>query len=144
MTKLALITVLDDFGGGHPSTGPIFPSRPVDPNYGFGGGLYPSQGLPVAPGHPSGGFPVGPGHIGNWVPGGNYPSTGPIWLPVFPSDPTRPDNTLPTPPLTPDNSLPQPPASTKPIEPGDHFVLKCTMAFGLILVRVNEPGVNPT
>jgi hypothetical protein len=66
-SRMAVITVLD--GGG-----------PVDPGFGQTPPLYPSQGLPGGGGHPSTG-PVLP-------PGG-------VTLPVWPFDPTRPDQGLP-------------------------------------------------
>ena len=123
-SRVALITFMDSGGPGvdntlpsqpvYPSGGPVWPGGPVDPGYGrpgIGGG-HPDAGLPWAPGHPSTGFPpVYPGHA---LPPGAR-------LPIYPFDPTKP-----VPPEGP---------STKPIEPGDEFRLKCTV-FGLILVRV--------
>lgn len=96
---------------------------PVDPGYGvpgFGGG-YPSQGLPISPGHP-----------GNALPGGGHIAL----LPVFPFDPTI-DNSLPGSGVErPDNSLPgggnYP--SGQPIVPGKKFVVKWLACHGLILV----------
>ena len=147
-TKLALITTFDDAGG--PTPGHDLPSGGAHPWLpGFGGGGHPSQGLPsggahpwlpghLGGGHPSQGLPSGgahpwlPGHLG----GGGHPSQ-PIYLPVFPTDPTKP-----TPPEA--GQLPAPPeASTKPIAPGDTFVIKCTI-YGFILVRQGEGAPTPT
>jgi|SRR6188474_1575989 len=78
---------------------------PVDPGFGqlpgYGGG------------HPSGG-PVLP-------PGG-------VTLPVYPFDPTRPDNSLPG-GGQPDNSLPS---------PGRRYIVKWLACSGLILVPDNS------
>jgi hypothetical protein len=90
---------------------------PVDPGYGWpGGGGHPDQGLPGGGwggGRPDQGLPGGgrPPHVWPRPPGGGLP-VDPGWgiesgrpdqglppasgqLPVFPVDPTHPDNTLP-------------------------------------------------
>jgi hypothetical protein len=120
---LAVITFLDGSG------------RPVDPNYGVGAPVYPSQGLPGSPVYPSG-QPILP-------PGG-------ATLPVFPFDPTI-DNSLPNAPVRPGNELPgsggRPDNSlpgggnrpdTMPIRPGAKFVVKWLACVGLILVPDNS------
>jgi hypothetical protein len=132
-SRVAVITFID--GG------------PVDPGYGvpgvpgYGGG-YPSHGLPSSPGHPSTG-PVPPGSIGT--------------LPVFPFDPTRPDNSLPNAPARPDNSLPTEPGSpdnslpggggrpSQPIQlhPGLKLVVKYMACHGFIAVPDNELPQTP-
>ena len=65
-----------------------------------GGGNYPSQGLPGLP-------------------------PGAVTLPVFPFDPTVPDNTLPGAPV-PGQPLPTPPPPrpSQPIAPGGRFIVK--------------------
>ena len=105
-SRTAIITFLDNDGGlspdqslpggGYPSTGPVRPGRPVDPNYGMGGD-----------------------HI--------------TTLPVFPFDPTVPDNSLPG-GGTPDNDLPR---------PGRRYVVKWLACYGLILVPDNELPATP-
>jgi hypothetical protein len=95
--------------------------RPIDPDYGVGGGEYPDQGLPGRPpgfwGGERPGFPEHPGNRppGSW--GGEYPGNRPpgSWggfpghpdqglpggggeagqLPVYPIDPEHPDQGLP-------------------------------------------------
>lgn len=112
-SRKAIITFLDDH-------------EAVDPGYGvpgvpgYGGG-YPSQGLPHPPHYPSHGLPGG-GHIS--------------LLPVFPFDPTVPDNELPDGGGRPDNSLPR---------PGRKYVVKWLACHGLILVPDNElpPTATP-
>ena len=110
MSRLAIITFLD---GGGPSIDNSLP-----------GAGYPSQGLPgffppVDPGYGQG----RPPHAGNVLP----PPGSIATLPVFPFDPTRPDNSLPG-----DGD-----ASTKPIVPGRKFVVKWLACTGLILVPDN-------
>jgi hypothetical protein len=56
-THLALITPV---GGGHISTGPVFPEGPADPGYGIGEGGHPGHDLPGVPGRPDNGVPVPP------------------------------------------------------------------------------------
>lgn len=90
----AIITFLGDDG------------QPVDPGYGVPGG-HPSQGLPIGGGHPSHGLPGG-GHA--------------IQLPVYPFDPTRPNNDLP------DNDRPV----VWPPRPGSKFIVKYLACVGLI------------
>jgi hypothetical protein len=91
------------------------------------------------------------------LPGGgpNYPTTGPlppgaVTLPVFPFDPTLPDNTLPGSQPGIDNTLPgggvgggHP--SGQPIVPGRKFVVKWFACQGLILVPDNTlpPTAEP-
>jgi hypothetical protein len=98
------------------------------------GGPSPDQGLPGG-GYPSHGLPGGP----------NYPSAGPvppgsITLPVFPFDPTRPDNSLPGSQPGSDNTLPGSggrPSNELP-SPGRKYVVKWLACVGLILVPDNE------
>jgi hypothetical protein len=86
----------------------------------------------------------GGGSVDNTLPSGpNYPSGGPlppgaITLPVFPFDPTVPDNTLPGAP-TPGTPLPTPPPvrPSQPIAPGGRFIVKWFACHGLILVPDN-------
>ena len=79
MPRLAVIHFID--GGGD-----------VDPGYGVPGyGGHPGNALPGMPNYPTTG-PVPPGSIGT--------------LPVFPFDPTRPDNSLPGSGGSIDNTLP--------------------------------------
>jgi hypothetical protein len=132
--RVAVITFLD--GG------------PVDPGYGqlpgYGGG-YPSHGLPGGPNYPSH-QPLPPGAA---------------TLPVFPFDPTIPDNSLPGSGGRPDNSLPPSQGrpdntlpgqggrpdnslpgggypSGQPIRPGARFMVKWLACMGLILVPDNS------
>lgn len=104
------------------------PGAPVYPSHGLPGGpMYPSHGLPGGPPvYPSHGLPGAPAYPSHGLPGGAYPSQ-PIYLPVWPFDPTKP--------VDPDKPTPAP----LPIEPGARFILKCTVAFGLILVPDAEP-----
>ena len=132
MSRLAMITFL---------SGP----DAVDPGYGqpgYGGG-YPSQGLPISPGHPSQGLPGG-GYPSQGLPGGGHISL----LPVFPFDPTLPDQGLPGSQPGPDQGLPsQPGRPTHPIQivPGAKFVVKWLACQGLILVPDNSlPSTEPT
>jgi hypothetical protein len=124
-SRMAIITFLD--GG------------PVDPGYGQIGGGYPSHGLPGGPNYPTTG-PVPPGSIGT--------------LPVFPFDPTRPDNSLPGSGGRPDNSLPGggnidnslPGSGGRPnnpiqLHPGLKLVVKYLACHGFIAVPDNSlPG----
>ena len=78
-----------------------------------------------------------------------YPSAGPIppggsLLPVYPFDPTVPDNTLPgTTPPTPGTPLPTPPVRpSNPIAPGGRFIVKWFACHGLILVP--DQSLPPT
>ena len=116
---LAVITFLDGSG------------RPVDPNYGVGAPVYPGNALPGGgPTYPSG-QPILP-------PGG-------VTLPVFPFDPTRPDNSLPGSGGNPDNSLPNAPVrpdNSLP-SPGRKYVVKWLACVGLILVPDNELPATP-
>ncbi len=57
-------------------------------------------------------------------------------LPVFPFDPTVPDNSLPVPPIP-------PPVATVPIRPGARFVVKWLACHGLILVPDNSLPPTP-
>ena len=88
---------------------------PVDPGYGVGNPPYPSHGLPG----------YGGGHPSHPIYNPPYPSQGPgfpVQLPVFPFDPTKPDQSLP------------PNVSTGPIVPGKKFIVKWMACSGLILV----------
>lgn len=139
-SKIALITFYE---GGDPALpGNALPGQPVYPSGGpiYGGG-YPSHGLP------------GGGHVGNWVPGMEHPGGGPIYLPVFPFDPTdpgygkpeggRPDQELPGTGGRPSNELPDSPGhpSFQPIRPGARFMIKWVACIGLALVPDNSlPG----
>jgi hypothetical protein len=104
----------------------------------------------------------GGGSIDNTLPGSPvYPTGGPVLppggalLPVYPFDPTRPDNSLPPSSGRPDNSLPgsQPGVdntlpsgghvSGQPIVPGKRFIVKWLACSGLILVPDNELPATP-
>ena len=85
-------------------------------------GPAPDQGLP------GGGFPVFPDNslppgVDNSLPG--LPP-GAVQLPVFPFDPTRPDNSLPEVPVV------------WPPRPGQKFIVKYLACKGLILVPDNS------
>jgi hypothetical protein len=89
-------------------------------------GSRPDQGLPGSPAYPSHGLPPGA-----------------VTLPVFPFDPTVPDNSLPGAQPGPDNTLPgggYP--SGQPIVPGKKFVVKWLACTGLILVP--DQSLPPT
>ena len=87
----------------------------VDNELPWGGG--PSNELPPVHGHPSHGLPGG-GHA--------------IQLPVFPFDPTLPDQGLPERPVV------------WPPRPGGRFIAKWLACYGLILVPDNSlPGNEP-
>jgi len=92
------------------------------------GGAHPDQGLPGGqPGYPSQGLPPGA-----------------VQLPVFPFDPTVPDNTLPGSQPGVDNTLPgggYP--SGQPIVPGKKFIVKWLACTGLILVPDNTLPPTP-
>lgn len=104
VSKRAVITFLED--------------GEVDPGFGVG----------IGGGHPSTGPIYGGGHPGNALPGGGHISL----LPVFPFDPTKPDNELPSGGTRPDNDLPA---------PGKKYVVKWLACQGLILVPDNSlPG----
>jgi hypothetical protein len=83
---------------GRPGHGLPWPGLPVDPDWGVEGGGYPDQGLPGRPGRPphvwprppGGGLPVDPG----WGTGGR-PDRPDHGLPIWPSIPGKPDNSLP-------------------------------------------------
>jgi hypothetical protein len=91
------------------------------------------------------------GQIDNTLPGQpTYPTGGPVLppggalLPVYPFDPTRPDNSLPGSQPGPDNTLPGGGhASGQPIVPGKKFVVKWLACTGLILVPDNELPPTP-
>ena len=106
----------------------------------------------------------GGGQIDNTLPGSpTYPTGGPVLppggalLPVYPFDPTRPDNSLPTQPGHPDQGLPTQPGhpdnslpgggypSGQPIVPGKRFIVKWLACSGLILVPDNSlpPTAEP-
>jgi len=93
-----------------------------------GSGAGPDNTLPSAPVYPGHGLPPGS-----------------ITLPVFPFDPTLPDQTLPGAP-TPGQPLPIPPVRpSQPIAPGGHFVVKWFACHGLIMVPDNTlpPAPEP-
>jgi hypothetical protein len=104
-----------------------------------GGGGQVDNTLPGAPAYPSHGLPPGA-----------------VQLPVFPFDPTVPDNTLPGSqpgvdntlpggrPERPDNTLPGGGhASGQPIVPGKKFIVKWLACTGLILVPDNTLPATP-
>jgi len=107
--------------------------EPVDPGFGVGAPVYPSQGPIYGGGYPSHGLPGLP--------------PGAVQLPVFPFDPTRPDNSLPTAPGTPDNSLPgsQPGIDNSLPSPGRRYIVKYLACVGMILVPDNTlpPTAEP-
>lgn len=107
-------------------------------------------------------FMDGGGQIDNTLPGGsggrpdNSLPPGAAHLPVYPFDPTVPDNSLPGGSGRPDNSLPgsQPGIdntlpgggghpSHQPIRPGGKFVVKWFACQGLILVPDNSLPPTP-
>lgn len=127
-SRMAVITFVDG------------PAGAVDPGYGVGGwGGHPSTG-PVWGGHPDNSLP-GYGHPSHPLPGGGHISL----LPVFPFDPTRPDNSLPGSQPGVDNSLPG--SSARPDNelprPGKRYVVKWLCGSGLILVPDNELPATP-
>ena len=133
-SRMAVITFLD----GGPSVGNELPG---------GAPGYPSHGLPWGPGHPGHDLPWAPAYPGHGLPG--LPP-GAVTLPVFPFDPTRPDNSLPGSGGRPDNSLPgsggRPDNSLpglRPIVPGAKFVVRWLACQGLILVPDNELPETP-
>ena len=79
--------------------------------------------------------------------GGNYPSTGPVippggaLLPVYPFDPTVPDNSLPPAPGQP--VVPPGYATGQPITPGGRYIVKWFACHGLILVPDNGLPATP-
>ena len=96
-------------------------------------------------------FMDGGGHVDNTLPGSpTYPTGGPVLppggalLPVYPFDPTRPDQGLPPAPGTPGTPLPPSPGhpSGQPIVPGKRFIVKWLACVGLILVP--DQGLPPT
>ena len=110
-------------------------------------------------------FMDGGGQVDNTLPGSpSYPTGGPVLppggalLPVYPFDPTRPDQGLPPTPGHPSQGLPPAPGtpgtplppspghpSGQPIIPGRRFVVKWLACSGLILVPDNElpPTAEP-
>jgi hypothetical protein len=97
------------------------------PGLGIGGGpatppVYPSHGLPGMPAHPGHDLPGMPPHVGG----------GPIYLPVFPYDPTKPVDPDKPPPVYP---------SGGPV-PGGKYLVKYLACVGLILVP-DAPAVTP-
>ena len=123
MSRLAIITFLDQRTGGDVDN--TLPGGPVYPGQGLPGGPnYPSQGLPGGPNYPSQGLPGG-GYPSHGLPGGGHISL----LPVFPFDPTRPDNELPG---------DQPEAGNELPRPGKRYVVKWLACQGLILVPDNS------
>ena len=101
------------------------------PGLGIGGGR-PDQGLPTPPVYPSHGLPGVPMYPGNALPGTPpaHVGGGPIYLPVFPFDPTKP--------VDPDKP-PAPPVSTWPPPPGAKLVVKFLACYGLIAVPEPQP-----
>ena len=117
-SRLAVITYLDESGGN-----------------------YPSQGLPGIPGLPNNDLPGFPGRPSQGLPG--LPP-GAVQLPVFPFDPTRPDNSLPV-PGQPDQGLPgsQPRPDQGLPMPGRRYIVKYLACVGLILVPDNSLPATP-
>ena len=97
----------------------------------------------------------GSGRPDNSLPGGGSLPPGAVQLPVFPFDPTVPDNTLPggsggrpdnTLPPGVDNTLPGGSGghpSGQPIVPGRKFIVKWLACTGLILVPDNTLPPTP-
>ena len=85
-----------------------------------GGGMRPDNSLPGSPAYPSGG-PLPPGGA---------------LLPVYPFDPTLPNQGLPGSQPGMDNTLPGQPGygTGQPIVPGKKFIVKYLACTGLILV----------
>jgi hypothetical protein len=123
MSRLAIITILGPGGGDVDNTlpgGPVYPGQglPSNPGVWPNPPVYPGQGLPPFPGRPDQGLPGLPPYA--------------VQLPVFPFDPTLPDNTLPG------GEQPTPPIA---IAPGARFIVKWLACAGLILVPDNSlPG----
>jgi hypothetical protein len=117
--RLAVITFLDTAGA-------------VDPGYGQPAWSRPDNSLPSGGNYPSTGPIYGGGHPGNALPGGGHIAL----LPVFPFDPTRPDQGLPGSGGSPDNSLPGSGGSPDQglPRPGKKYVVKWLACQGLILV----------
>ena len=94
------------------------------------GGLSPDQGLPPVQGRPDNSLPGLPPYAsGQPVPGG-----GAVQLPVYPYDPTTPDNSLPG---------PTPPPVVWPPRPGNRFIVKWIACVGLALVPDNSLPETP-
>jgi len=128
MSRLAIITFITPQGGDVDNSlpgGPVYPGQglPIPP-------VYPGQGLPGGgPVDPGYGHPGGGPHPGHGLPGGGHISH----LPVFPFDPTRPDQGLPDEPQ-PGNDLPR---------PGKRYIVKWLACYGLILVPDHELPETP-
>jgi len=126
---MAIITFLDGDGGNSPDQGLPGYGRPDNSLPGGGGPTDPGYGRPSFGGRPDNSLP------GTWPP-------GIATLPVFPFDPTLPDNTLPGQPTyptggggTPGYDLPK---------PGRKYVVKWLACYGFILVPDNSlPGGPP-
>jgi hypothetical protein len=105
-----------------------------------GSPVYPSHGLPSNPVYPSHGLPGG-GHVS----GQPILPPGGVTLPVFPFDPTRPDNTLPGSGGSIDNTLPGSGGSIDNSlpRPGKKYVVKWLACTGLILVPDNSLPATP-
>lgn len=112
-------------GGGHPSTGPVYPPG------------HPSAGLPIQPGHPSHGLPGSPGHVAPPI----VVPPNVIWPPQF--SPGHPDQGLPpefsgnrpTHPI----QLPE----GQPLPPGAAFVAVYTAEKGWSHAVVSGSGTKP-
>lgn len=92
------------------------------------------------------------GSIDNTLPGApNYPTGGPVLppggalLPVYPFDPTLPNQGLPGSQPGMDNTLPGQPGygTGQPIVPGKKFIVKWLACTGLILVPDNTLPATP-
>jgi hypothetical protein len=92
-------------------------------------------------------LPGGPVYPGHGLPGGGYPDQslppGAAQLPVYPFDPTVPDQGLPGSQPGVDNTLPGSGRPSQPIAPGGRFVVKWFACKGLILVPDNTLPPTP-
>lgn len=130
MSRLAIITFITPNGGDVDNSlpgGPVYPGQglPIPP-------VYPGQGLPPFPGRPDNSLPGFGGRPDNSLPG--MPPQA-IQLPVFPFDPTLPDNELPDKPVV------------WPPRPGMRMLVKFIACIGLVMVPDNTlpetPEVEP-
>jgi hypothetical protein len=153
---------------GRPGQGLPRPPRPTDPDYGIDEGEYPDQGLPggghfwpdrpsqglprpprpphVWPRPPSGGLPVDPGWGGGGRP--ERPERPEHGLPIFPSIPGKPDNSLPPvdgeepPPVDPPPGTIWPPLPPT-IPPGKVIALVAISGVGYRYAVLTVPPPKP-
>jgi hypothetical protein len=102
---------------GYPTTGPVWPGKPVDPGYGVGGGAVwwpvdPGYGRPVRPPRPDHELPTAPGAPDNTLPSPPPAAPGMVVVLVRTADgkwhyAMMPAATVPTP-------LPEPPPTAAP------------------------------